>query len=219
MNGWTDGLLAAKLEPVRPSVRPFLESPVAAVERGVHAALGVLDQVVGPRQPARQTEVVGFGGHLGGDVGGDLADVGEGREDEPLVEVLLAHLLRQRLRCTSNRLYHCQNSKPRAIVSLTAKKSGANRVGTLTGGEEHVVVDADGAGDDDAEAESREHVGVVGLPGHVRLPLVLHGVERAAASEHRGTLHESNKHTHQNLKFVWSEQNFSSVFLGPIIET
>uniref|UniRef100_J3M4M0 Uncharacterized protein n=1 Tax=Oryza brachyantha TaxID=4533 RepID=J3M4M0_ORYBR len=129
-------------------------SAVAAVGRGVHAALGVLDEVVGAREAAGEAEVVGLGGHLGGDVRGDLADVGEGREDEPPREVVLAHLLRQR---------------PRRR-------------------QQHVVVDADGAGDHHAQPEPREDVGVVRLPRHVRLPLVLHRVERAPAREHRSYL-------------------------------
>ncbi|KAB8098402.1 hypothetical protein EE612_027574, partial [Oryza sativa] len=129
-------------------------SAVAAVGRGVHAALGVLDEVVGAREAAGEAELVRLGGDLGGDVRGDLADVGEGREDEPPGEVVLAHLLRQRLRRR----------------------------------QQHVVVDADGARDHHAQPEPREDVGVVRLPRHVRLPLVLHRVERAPAREHRTSL-------------------------------
>lgn len=58
----------------------------------------------------------------------------------------------------------------------------------LTGGEEHVVVDADGTGDDDAEAEPGEDVRVVRLARHMHLPLVLHGVKRAATGKHRTPL-------------------------------
>jgi hypothetical protein len=138
---------------LRPPPRPW-SLPVAAVDGGVHAALSVLDEIVRAWQAAGEAELVGLGGHLGGDARGDGADVGEGREDEPLSEVLLGDLLRQRLR----------------------------------GGQQHVVADADGAGDDDAEAEPREDVGVVGLPRHQHLAVQLHAVEGAAAREHRAAL-------------------------------
>jgi hypothetical protein len=129
-------------------------SPEAAVGGRVHAALSVLDEVVGARQAAGEAELVRLGGHLGGDARRDAADVGERREDETPAEVLLRDLLRQRLRRR----------------------------------QQHVVVDADGAGDHHAEAEPWEDVGVVGLPGDVDLALVLHRVEGAAAGEHGAAL-------------------------------
>jgi hypothetical protein len=82
---------------LRPPPRPW-SLPVATVDGGVHAALSVLDEIVGAWQAAGEAELVGLSGHLGGNARGDGADVGEGREDEPLGEVLLGDLLRQRLR-------------------------------------------------------------------------------------------------------------------------